>query len=57
LNLYDVFDFIARLGFPIFVASWFMLRVEGLIKENTRVTAGLAAAVTRLLEKMEHGAR
>jgi hypothetical protein len=34
------------------VLVWFMLRLEGILKENTKTLADLTIAITKLVDKM-----
>jgi len=34
------------------VLIWFMLRLEGILKENTKTLADLTLAITKLIDKM-----
>lgn len=44
-------DQLANTGILGAVLVWFMLRLEGILKENTMAMASLEKAITRLCEK------
>jgi len=48
----DFLNGLAQSGVLGLVLAWFMLRMEGIMKENTRTLTDLNIAITKLVEKM-----
>lgn len=44
----EVVNLISTVGFPIFVALWFMLRTEKVIEANTEALIRVSEALNRL---------
>lgn len=45
-------NLIQTVGFPIFVAGWFMFRTDRRLDDNTKVMNSVAASLAQLVQKL-----